>query len=288
MNMKKYFAMAMAVLLALSCLAGCSQNDESAAEVERLQQEVAELNAYIAQLEQKIADLEAGAVSHWELTGTPLVQGSGAAVTLTAVPVHYQEGQMAVLRVMLEGMIVAELYCDWDGTEYTASVELDAADGYGYYLLLTEPDGRQEYLDLNSTVNPVDPMLVYMYSSLSTSCMLNVYDWQIEEGTLTILSGDAQIQLPRMTATGEAAVCNGASLILQLDGQEIERKSLMMPVEGTELTVDVADYVFTVPELEESSQLDLWLEVVLSDGQVLTHSGSSWYYFEGTLIQAVG
>lgn len=286
MNIKKYIALVMALLLC--CLAGCSQPDDSAAEVERLRQENAALSARIAELEQQIADLEAGSVSEWELSGTPLMQGSGAAVTLTAVPTRYQEGQMAVLRVMLEGQIIAELYCDWNGTAYTAGVELDAADGYSYYLLLTEPDGRQEYLDLNSPVNPVDPMLVYMYSSLSTSCSLDVYDWLIENDTLVLTDGSAWIQLPQMTADGGAAACTDASLILQLDGEEIARKSLMLPMEGTELEIDVSGIVFEIPELEESSQLELWMEATLSDGQVLSCTGSSWFRFEGQLIQAVG
>ena len=40
--------------------------------------------------------------------------------------------------------------------------------------------------------------------------------------------------------------------------------------------------------MDETNQLDLWLEVTLSDGQVLRHCGSSWFLFEGQLIQAVG
>lgn len=286
--MKKYLALLLTVLMLLPCLAGCSKPEDNSGEVAALQQEIDRLNARIAELELQIADLETGAISEWELTGTPLTQGSGAAVSLRAFPANYREGQMALFRVMLESQTVAEQYCDWDGTAYTAGMELDAADGYSYLLIVIQPDGRQEYLDLNSPANPVDPMLVYLYSSLSTSCMLNVYDWQIENGTLTLLSGDVQIQLPRMTATGGKATCSAANLVLQLDGEELERKSLMLPVNGDLLETDVSGIAFAVPELAESSQLDLWLEVLLSDGQVLTHSGSSWYYFEGELIQAVG
>lgn len=286
--MKKYFALMLSLLTVLSCLAGCSKPEDNSAQVAQLQQEINRLNAHIASLEQQIADLEAGSVAEWSLTGTPLTQGSGAAVSLRVVPMNYREGQLALFRVMLEGQIVAEQYCDWDGTAYAAGMELDAADGYSYALLMFQPEGRQEYIDLNSPANPTDPMLVYLYSSLTTYCMLNVYDWQIADDTLTLLTGDVQIQLPRMTATGEKASCTAANLILQLDGEELERKSLMLPVTGDLLETDVSGITFTVPRLEESSQLDLWLEVLLSDGQVLTHSGSSWYYFEGELIQAVG
>ena len=58
-----------------------------------------------------------------------------------------------------------------------------------------------------------------------------------------------------------------------------EESALVMGVNGLE---------FAMPELEEGSQLELTLEVTLSDGQVLSHCGSSWYVFDGELIQAVG
>ena len=119
--MKKYLAPVLCALLLLSCLTGCSQPaDTGAEEVTRLQQEIDRLNARIAELEQQIVELEAGSVAEWSLTGTPLTQGSGAAVSLRVVPTNYREGQLALFRVTLESQLVAEVYCDWDGTAYTA------------------------------------------------------------------------------------------------------------------------------------------------------------------------
>lgn len=288
-NMRKTAAVLMTVLMMLSCLAGCSQPADNSAELSQLRQEVASLQAQVEALQQRVTILETGTIADWTLSGTPLIQGSGAAVSLSVTPTQYREGQLAAFRVLLNGQVVAELYCDWNGSAYTADIELDAADGYSYYVILTEPDGTQEHLELNSPEKPVDPMLVYMYSSLTASCMLNIYEWQISGDVLNLTAGSADIQLPLMTATGEAAACTAASLVLQLNGGEIERKNLTLPQEGGDsLILEISGIAFTMPELEEGSQLDLWLEVVLSDGQVLTHSGSSWYYADGELIQAVG
>lgn len=287
--MKKLIAFLLTAVMLLSLLTACSQSPDNSADVDALRQEVETLRQQVDALQQRLEELEAGAVSGWTLTGVPLTQGSGAAVTLTATPTRYQEGQMAAFRVMLDNQVAAELYCDWDGTAYTASMELDAADGYSYYLILTQPDGSQEHLDLNSPMNPVDPTLVYMYSSLSASCILNLYDTQASASALTLSAAAAEVQLPKLTATGDPAACTGAALVLQLNGADLERKALTIPQEASDpLILDASGVTFSVPELEEGSQLDLWLEVTLSDGQVLTHFASSWYFAEGELIQAVG
>lgn len=283
--MKKYIALFLCGLM----LTGCAQGPDHSAEIAQLRQELSELRGQVAALEEKVALLEAGAVAEWSLTGTPLTEGSGAAITLRVVPTAYREGQLAQLRVLLEGKDVAQLYCDWDGSAYTARVDLDAADGYSYHLILSDPQGDAERIELNSPENPTDPRLVYLDSSLNASCMLNVFEWHRENGRLLLDAGTAQVQLPSLTATGEAAVCSAARLILLLDGQELESRELTVSQpEENAIYIGINGLAFSMPELEEGSQLDLILEVTLSDGQLLTHSGSSWYLFEGELIQAVG
>lgn len=288
MCIHKLLALLLAAAMLFS-LSACSQSADDSGELNQLREENTQLREEIARLRQEIEMLESGAIADWSLTGTPLLQGSGAEVTLTVVPTQYQEGQMVSFRVSLEGQTIASLYCDWDGTAYTGSVELDAADGYSYSLLLTEPNGDQDYRELNSPANPVDSTLVYMYSSLSAACFLSVEDWSISDNTLSITGGTAEIQLPLMSANEETISCSGINLVLQLDGEELERKSVMVPQTAqTTFQVPLSHAEFAIPELEEGNQLDLWLEVTLSDGQTLHHSGSSWFCYEGELMQAVG
>ena len=281
--MRKLFSLIFTAVLLLT--AGCTKNEDNTAQLQALQAENEALRDQVSALQQRIADLEAGFIADWSLTGTPLVQGSGAEVTLTVTPTRYQEGQLVSFRVALEGQTVAELYCDWDGTAYVGSLELDAADGYSYSLLMTDPNGAQEYRELNSPANPVDPTLVYMDSSLNTACFLTIGAWRIADGQLIVDSGSVDIQLPAMTDS----TCTNISLVLLLDGQELSRKSVMVPQsDDRTLSIPLSAAAFDIPEITEGNQLDLWLEVVLSDGQVLTHSGSSWFCFEGELVQAVG
>ena len=180
--MRKFSALILAAMLLFT--AGCGKTEDNTDKLRALQAENEALRSEIAQLQQRIEELETGSIADWSLTGKPLVHGSGAEVTLKVTPTNYQEGQTVSFRVELEGQVIARVYCDWDGTSYTGSVELDAADGYSYSLLLTEPSGTQDYRELNSPANPTDPELVYMYSSLSASCALTVLDWQIEDGIL--------------------------------------------------------------------------------------------------------
>ena len=285
--MRKTFALILAAMLLMT--AGCAKSADQSEVLKQLQTENEALRSQVMELPQHIADLEAGSIADWSLTGTPLVQGSGAEVTLTVTPTRYQEGQLVAFRVSLEGQMVADLYCDWDGNAYVGSLELDSADGYSYSLVFTEPNGTQDYRELNSPANPVDPTLVYMYSSLSTGCTLTIEHWEIAEGKLALDSGSMEIRLPAMIGSGEPVSCTGISLVLLRDGEELSRKNVMVPQsDDSSLSIPLSATSFEIPEVAEGSQLDLWLEVVLSDGQVLTHSGSSWFCFEGELVQAVG
>ena len=287
--MKKYLVL-LAALFLLGTLAGCSaEAADCSGEIAAMRQEIAQLRSQVAALQEQVAALEAGAVADWSLTGTPLTQGSGAEITLTVTPTAYREGQMALLRVVLEGMAVAELYCHWDGTAYSGRVQLDAADGYSYHLILSDPEGDVEHLELNSPENPRDSRLVYLYSSLHAACMLNVFEWRMGDGQLLLDAGTAEVQLPTLTANGGTAQCSSARLMLLLDGEVLESRELTIPEpEEGSLVMGVNGIAFELPEPEEGSQLELVLEIALSDGQILTCSGSSWYLLEGEWVQAVG
>lgn len=285
--MRKIIALLLAAVLLLT--AGCTKSEDDTPELAALQAENEALRSQVAQLQQRITELEAGSIADWSLTGKPLSQGSGAQVTLTVTPTKYTEGQMVSFRVHLDNQAIASLYLDWDGTSYVGSVELDAADGYSYSLLLTEPSGTQDYRELSSPANPTNPSLVYMYSSLTACCTLTVLDWQLEQDTLYLKEGAVDIQLPALTADGEAPFCSGIRLVLQLDGEEVEHQDIPVPQETDRfLSTPLSPAAFALPEMTEGSQLDLWLEVTLSDGQLLQHAGSSWFLYEGELIQAVG
>ena len=88
------------------------------------------------------------------LTAATWSSPNGATVNLTATPNGYAEGQSAAFIVRLEGEEAANVPCEWNGSAYTASADLNAADGYCYYVLLTAADGTQTEVAINTPTAP--------------------------------------------------------------------------------------------------------------------------------------
>lgn len=215
---------------------------------------------------------------------------NGATVTLTATPTGYAEGQTAVFSVRLEGADVENVPCEWNGTSYTASAELNAADGYCYYAILTAADGETLEVALNTPNAITDEALINMETALNSYCTLLVESSESADGKLTITGGTASIQPPRITNNGEAVTCTQATLVLSFNGDEIAMTSLLLPeAQQTGLyELNLAGTGFDIPAMEDDQQLSLRLDVTLSNGQTLTDANGTWIYMDGQLLSAVG
>ena len=117
-----------------------------------------------------------------------------------------------------------------------------------------------------------------------------VEESKVEGSTLTLSSGYAQVQLPRIGLTSDPVAITGAQLVLETAGKEIARCDLsMVPGESADrYAAEIAGISFTVPQLEDDQQMDIRLEVTLSDGQTLKASGGSWFSTNGELYLVVG
>ena len=197
----------------------------------------------------------------------------------------------AVFTVRLEGEEVASVPCEWDGSVYTASAELNAEDGYCYFVLLTSASGTESEVTINAPSAPTDETLIDLADALNTYATVTVNTSELKDGKLTITDGTAQLQLPKLTLREGNVVCQEANLILSYDGQEVAREALS-GVEADETgisNVSLTGVSFTVPgEMEDDHQLSLRLEAQLSNGQSITAPGGAWYYFDGGLILSVG
>lgn len=286
---QKIFAILLALTLMLS-LTACGGVDNSA-DVAKLQEEVTALQQQVDALSARVEALEQrSGLESWELQPTVWANGNGAAVRFTAVPVNYAEGMSVSFVVRLSGQEVAAVDCAWDGTCFAASVDLEAADGYGYYCVLTAADGSREQLALNTPENPVDDTLVYLRTSLVAYGNLVVESWYDADGKLTITSGYVQVQMPRISTNGSQITYSSADLVLQFNGQELARTPLDLPDGEGEGSYELVltDLVFDMPEMEDADQLELWLEVSLSTGEELLATGGSWFCSDGELLLAVG
>lgn len=285
--MNKWIALLLVLALALGC-AGCGKDDETArleSENAALQQQLDALNAQMESMESTAQE----ALKDWHLSAEVWEGGSGATVKVSAVPGSYHEGQSALFSVRLGGFEVASVVCDWNGTGYTAQAELEPADGYSYYVTLTGADGTREQIALDTPENTLDDTLVNLGSSMAAYGNIIVDNWSGDDKTIRLDSGFIQVQLPRLTSGSEAAL-EEASLVFQLNGQEIQRRALDLPAGEGDGSYELAftDITFDMPAMESDYQLDLWLTVKLTDGYTFSVSGGSWYHSADGLMMVVG
>lgn len=226
----------------------------------------------------------------WDLTVAPWETNTGASVTLTAVPANYEDGMSAAFAIRKGSQEVVTAPCSWTGDAFTATAELTAQDGYGYYCILTDAEGTRQQFALTTPENPVEDIPVYLGTALSAYCNMTMDSWMDLDNTLTITLAYVQVQLPRLSADGMEPTVEKAALALYYNGEVYSSAPLTLEPGAAsgayELTV--SGTALAMPQMEEDECLDLYLEVTLSDGQVLTCLGASWYQNNGGLFVVMG
>lgn len=288
MNRKNIIAVIALIAILLTALTGCGSDADRIAELEA---ENAQLKAQLEALNGQLGTAGPAGLAEWGFEAFAWSGNNGANVAFTGTPVSYAEGQTAEFSVWLEGDVVESVPCEWDGTNYTAVVDLNAADGYCYYCTITDANGNQTEVELNTPKKPTDAALIDIETALTSYCSMMVEESKLEGTTLTLTAGYAQVQLPQLGHTSERVAVNTAELVLESDGKEIARHQLFLQEDESALhayTAEIAGITFTVPALEDDQQLEMRMEVTLSDGQTLTTVGGSWYYNAGELFLVVG
>lgn len=288
-NRKKsrLIARVLVVCLAAAALSGCSKkphNDQVPSEptqsVQAAQPTQADASGSFAHVETE------GSLQSWELNAAVWSSSNGATITLNAQPRAYEKGQGASFVIRLEGKEVENVSCDWNGSFYTASVDLEAADGYEYECVLFPPQGASEHYTLSDAYDS----LVYMKRSLDAYCNLYISDFKDADGKFTVTAGFASVQLPQLTSGGAEVGFSKAQLIFSLNGETLETQDITLPQgEGQgSYESSLSNISFTMPQMDDDYQLDLTLVVTLSTGEELTANGGSWFYNNGELKMAAG
>jgi len=248
-------------------------------------EEAPETTAVPAPAETTVPDMS------WTMNATAWSSPNGATVNLFFTPEGYAEGDSAAFIVRLEGEEVANIPCEYAGGSYTASADLNAADGYCYYVLVTTADGNTEEIPVNTPSAPFDESLINLADALNAYCTVTVNASELKDATLTITDGTAQLQLPKLTLDVGSVTCQEAVMVLNYDGQEVARE-VLSGVEADEsglCNVTLSGISFSIPgNLEDDHQLSLQLDAQLSNGQTISAPGGSWHYFDGSLVLAVG
>jgi hypothetical protein len=157
-------------------------------------------------------------------------------------------------------------------------------------MILTATDGTVSEVAVNTPANPINEAYINMEAALQSYCSIVVEESVCDGSNLTLTAGKVQVQVPIITADGNAVSCQEASLVLSHNGQELEKKALTLKeTEGENLyEADLADIAFTLPELAEEEQVELTLVATLSNGQSLSAYGGSWVGNTDGILPVVG
>lgn len=224
------------------------------------------------------------------MTATTWSSPNGATIHISATPNYYAEGHKADFVVRLEGDDIVMIPCQWDGSAYTASADLNAANGYCYYVILTAADGTATESAVNTPTNPTNEAFINMEASLLSYCSIVVEESTCADSTLTLSSGKVQVQVPALTNAGETVSCQQASLVLSYNGQELENKELTLSETDTACLyeADLAGTAFALPQMNPEEKVELTLNVTLSNGQTLSAYGGNWVSGAEEILPVVG
>ena len=230
------------------------------------------------------------ALNSWELSASTWSSPNGATVHITATPSHYEEGQRADFLVRLESDEVSSIPCQWDGTSYTASADLNAANGYCYYVILTAADGTATEVAVNTPAAPTNEAFIDIEAALESYCSITIEDSVCENGKLTLTSGQVQVKAPTITNEGETITCQETALVLSFNGEELKREILTLSETDTAGLFETAleNVSFDIPQLKADEKVELALQVTLSNGQELYAYGGDWLYENDGLMPVVG
>ena len=229
-------------------------------------------------------------LTDWSMSASTWSSPNGATVHITATPSHYAEGQSAAFLVRLESDDVINVPCEWDGTNYTASADLNAANDYCYYVVLTAADGTASEVAVNTPAAPTDESLINMEAALNSYCSVIIEESLIENNQLTLVSGYAQVQTPTLANEGAPITCQEAVLMLHLNDETLAQKTLSLTQTETSglWEANLENTVFDIPQLEADQSIELSLQAVLSNGQTLSAFGGNWFYDEEGLMPVLG
>ena len=229
-------------------------------------------------------------LSSWTMSASTWSSPNGATVHIAATPNQFLEGQSAAFTVRLEGEEIANVPCEWNGEKYTASAELNGANGYCYYIRLTDVSGSVTEVPVNTPTSLLNEALVNLEDALSSYCAVTVDNSTVTDTRLVLNSGRVEVQAPKLGNDGESITCVDVMLILSLNDEKIAKKALVMQGSGDVgyYSLELSDVSFDLPKMDDDYQLSLELEVKLSNGQILTAPGGVWYNSDEGLLSAVG
>ena len=171
-----------------------------------------------------------------------------------------------------------------------SSADLNGANGYCYYIVLNDVYGSVTEVSVNTPTDPRFETLINLEDALNSYCNLVVGETTVTSDKLVLNSGSIEVQAPKLGNDGKTITCVDVLLILRLNGEQIAKQALVM--QGTDdigyYTLDLSKVSFDLPQMEGDQQLSLDLEVKLSNDQILSAPGGTWYSSDEGLMSSFG
>ncbi|MGM9593419.1 MAG: helix-turn-helix domain-containing protein [Candidatus Onthomonas sp.] len=230
-------------------------------------------------------------LSGWTLT--PSGGEAAVAVTLSATPKEYQEGDQGIFSVQLDGEEIARSECQWNGVCYTASAELAIEDGYSYCFILNRAGG-QTFEILADLSNPSGAYeLVYLKESTTPEFTARVLQWTTEGATgLRITECNVSYTAPSYSLSKTLEPVS-MDWVLYVNGEEVSRaeeqtvKALAEDVGPDELLsgFDSDTPVDFACALTEGDYAELRAELHLQNGLNAETVAGCWIVRDGALLE---
>lgn len=246
-----------------------------------LNQQLSELSSQISVMKDSIQmgvteslEQQARILSDWSLSPSAISE-DGVTIDFSATPKAFQEGDQGVLSVQLESQEAAQVNCQWTGTAYSASVELEPADGYRYYFTLTHSDGSQEFQALTE----VDNCLYNIQESLTpdfyadTGCTMRGY------GNVNVDGIRISYVPPILQPDDQSQLADYFEGVLLINGEETERERL----DGS-----WSEYEFSAAwrprfTLLDGDTAELRIVLHLNSGETLETTAETWTCEDGVV-----
>lgn len=219
-------------------------------------------------------------------------------VSFHGVPRKWQEGDVAYISLRTGGKEVVKADCAWDGTAYTAQLDVTATEGYESYFVVCHADGTQEQQDVSSDD------LTNLKSYMTAYCDVMSFSYETEgscdeENTIVIRYMDVSLYAPSLImAQNKEPEWKLVDAVLYCDDWEVGRlsmlekkpgetgeKSVSAPFDrfGDMIMVSLNNKEFTVPAMDADAQLELRIEAELENGYPMTYcymvfeqQGNAW------------
>lgn len=214
-----------------------------------------------------------------------------AEISISAIPAKWSEGITAAVSVRRDGSQLVSQTCAWDGSAWTARLQLNVEDGYEYWFVLSHPDGTLEQTCLqNSQAEDIAASFTMAvrvtegqanFDKLENAMFLENYTIRLAPPTSalnnSVTLGPCDLVLYHIRGS-ERQVADTYNLWGEQKGSSNE------PVETVSGVECYPNGPFQLPEMEDGDGLELWLKASLTNGVEESRLLGSWAYVNGEFI----